>query len=58
MVGREGQVELLEVLSTATTTALAAAFGARLVNGWDGIGGGERGAAMQEPSMETISGDR
>ena len=55
MVGREGQVE---VLSTATTTALAAAFGARLVNGWDGIGGGERGAAMQEPSMETISGDR
>ena len=55
---RAGHVEFLEVFSMTTTIALAAAFGARLVNGWDGIGGGERGAAMQEPSMETISGDR
>ena len=58
MGGREVYTELLERLSTATTTALAVAFDARLVNGCDGIGGGERGGAIHEPSMETISGDR
>ena len=47
-----------ERLSMATTTALAAAFGARWLNGCDATVSGNDGGAMHDPSMETISGDR
>ena len=47
-----------ERLSMATTTALAAAFGARWLNGCDATVSGNDGGAMHDPSMETISGER
>ena len=57
-MGRVAHGMVLERLSMATTTALAAAFGARWVNGGDATVAGKDGGAMHDPSMETISGER